>query len=122
MVRGFRTETGTMHRTLVFDLQELWHDHGAVAERVNHACAGAGRAMRVRGLAQMGEQVYVYLLPAESAPGEHYVLAPWEDESVAGVAACLSLRWAAGFDLVGAIQLEPGQHLLLLASRDATRA
>jgi len=111
-----------MHRTLVIDLQELWHDHEAVAERVNHACAGAEGAMRVRGLAQLGEQIYVYLLPSESGPEEHYVLAPWEDQSVDGVAACLSLRWAAGFDLVGAIQLEPGQHLLLLATGGAARA
>lgn len=122
MVRGLPTVDGTMHRTLVFDLQELWHDHANVAERVTHACSGAGRDLRVRGMAQIGGQVYLYLLPSAGTAPERYVLAPWEDESVDGVTACLSSRWSAGFDLVGAIQLEQGRHLLLLASGDAAGA
>ena len=111
-----------MHRTLVISLQELWHDHVAVAERVNHACHGAGGACRVRGMAQFKDRVFVYLLPAADEAGENYVLAPWEDESVAGVSTCLSERWAAGFDLVGTIRLDEGNYLLLLAQGESPRA
>jgi hypothetical protein len=111
-----------MHRTLVLSLQELWHDHVAVAERVNHACRGTGGAFRVRGIAQFKDRVFVYLLPVVDDVTEAYVLAPWEDESVAGVSTCLSERWGAGFDLVGAIQLDEGHYLLLLAQGEPLRA
>lgn len=104
-----------MYRTLIFNLNELWHDQENVAARVNHACAGGEYPCRVRGMAQISGQIYVFLLPAGDAPGEEYVLAPWEDESVDGVAAELSQRWAAGFDLVGSVRLEEGRYALLLA-------
>ena len=111
-----------MHRTLLFDLDELWHDHEDVAERVNHACHSGQEKLRVRGLAQIGDTVYVYLLPAGDETAEQYVLAPWEDESVEGVSTCLSERWSAGFDLAGAIRLEEGRHLLLFVRVDSARA
>ncbi len=106
-----------MHRTLVYDLDELWHDHADVAARVNRACAGGEQGWRVRGMAQVAEQVFVYLLPERRGAAEEYVLAPWEDESVEGVATCLSERWSAGFDLVGSVRLEAGRYLLLLAKQ-----
>jgi hypothetical protein len=104
-----------MHRTLVYHLDELWHDHADVAARVSRACAGSEKAWRVRGLAQVADQVFVYLLPDGHGATEEYVLAPWEDESVEGVATGLSERWSAGFDLVGSVRLEAGRYLLLLA-------
>jgi hypothetical protein len=76
----------------------------------------------VKGLAQIAERVYAYLLPSAQAEPESYVLAPWEDESVDGVAACLSSRWAAGFDLIGSVRLGEGRHLLLLARGEEARA
>jgi hypothetical protein len=111
-----------MHRTLVFNLQELWHDHRDVANRINHACFGSTQPLQVRGMAQIAERVYVYLLPTEREQPESYVLAPWEDESVEGIAGCLSSRWSAGFDLVGSVRLDEGQHLLLLARGEEPRA
>jgi hypothetical protein len=111
-----------MHRTLVYNLQELWHDHRNVADRINQACQTGSDTLQVKGMAQIADRVYVYLLPTDRQQPESYVLAPWEDESVEGITACLSSRWAAGFDMVGTVRLGEGHHLLLLGRGEEPRA
>ncbi len=96
-----------MHRIMPFSLDDLAANPKGAQESLNSACCRRGTKYRLRGLAQIEEHVYFFLLPRQTNdPREDYVLAPLEEipshEDVIGI---LSDRWAAGFDLVGSFDV-----------------
>ncbi len=96
-----------MHRTLPFSVDDLAADAKGVQETINNACSRRGQKYQLRGLAQIEDHVYFFLLPRpQSVTEEEYVLAPLEDipthEDMVGL---ISDRWTAGFDLIGSFNV-----------------
>ena len=108
-----------MQKVVRYSLDDVALDHKAVAQALNRACRRGSTRYAVRGLAQIDDALYFVLLPAgDQLPDEQYVLAPVEDRSRSGFTAELTERWAAGFDLIGTLQL--GDGFLALYARPET--
>lgn len=108
-----------MHRTLTFSINDLAADTKGVQDAVNAACSRRGTKYKLRGLVQMEDHVYFFLLPRDrDTAEEEYVLAPLDEvvthEEMIGL---ISDRWAAGFDLVGAIDIYGTMFLVLARSQ-----
>ncbi len=96
-----------MHKIMPFSLDDLAANSKEVQDSVNTACCRRTTKYRLRGVAQIEEHVYFFLLPRGSEEEmEDYVFAPLE-ESVAheDIIGMISDRWSAGFDLVGSFDV-----------------
>ena len=108
-----------MQRIIRYQVDDVIVDPDGVVEALNHACAGRTGMYRVRGVCQVGEDVYFVLLPlGPQETLETYVLAPVDDVSTDGFSAMLHTRWTSGFDAVGAVTLGDAVYVLFARAQE----
>ncbi|MBT3380962.1 MAG: hypothetical protein HN742_04225 [Lentisphaerae bacterium] len=105
-----------MQTIMPFPIAEVSFDPESVADALNTACSKRQEHRRVRGVCQVGEIVYFFLLPLRGGEAlETYLLKSVQDLSEAGLTAMLAQRWQAGFDAVGTISLGAAAYYMLFA-------
>jgi len=105
-----------MQTIMPFSVADVSFDAESVADALNTACSHRQEHRRVRGVCQIGETVYFFLLPLrDGEPLESYVLVAIHDLSEDGLTAMLGQRWEAGFDAVGTINLGEAAYYMLFA-------
>lgn len=105
-----------MQTIMPFSVDDVSFDAESVADALNMACAGRHERRRVRGVCQIEETVYFFLLPLRRGePLESYVLVAVDDLTEDGLTAMLAQRWEAGFDAVGTINLGEAAYYTLFA-------
>ena len=109
-----------MQKIVSFVLDDLAADPGAVQAGLNTACLSRRQKYRVNGVCQLADTVHFVLLPVESVPAElSYVIAPVDETGPDGFSGELSLRWSAGFDALGTMQV--GETMFALYARVGRR-
>ncbi len=113
-----------MHRTLPFSLDDLAADHKSVQATLNDACSKRRQKYWLRGVAQVEDHVYFFLLPrVGNSADEDYVLAPLpEIPSHQDMIGILDDRWAAGFDMIGSCRVYETLFLVFARGRGAKRS
>lgn len=105
-----------MHTIMPFSVADVSFDAESVAAALNTACGHRHERRRVRGVCQIGEVVYFFLLPLRKGePLESYLLVAIRDLTEAGLTSMLAQRWEAGFDAVGTITLGEASYYMLFA-------
>jgi hypothetical protein len=100
-------------RIVSYNLDDLVVDPDGVIEAVNNACTHRHEHFRVSGVCQLEQNVFFSLTPLlDKEPLLDYILVTVEDISHDGFVSMLQDRWAAGFDMIGALQLYETTALL----------
>jgi len=110
-----------MIRQVKYTVSDIAFDAAGIGKRLTALCIHGGRPYMVRGLCQLDEAVTFVLVPCEhERPADEYHLIKVPTTEPEAFEAELSIRWHAGFDCIGLINLGPAEFLMLLARVDAT--